>query len=141
MECDITDHLRRRPADRRLGETRKVTYVRPDGNATKIIVSVGYEAADPTRPVEVFYSEGFRSGSDLEFTVQDACVLISLLLQHGISAERIASSMATRETADADLASGEFVAPEGAASMPASMAGAIAAELMIPPSWAEDLPE
>lgn len=134
-------NARRRPADRRLVETRKVTYIRPDGNATKIIVSVGYEAADPTRPVEVFYSEGFRSGSDLEFTVQDACVLISLLLQHGISTERIASSMATRETADADLMSGEFVAPEGAASMPASMAGAIAAELMIPPSWADDLPE
>lgn len=137
----MTNHPRRRPADRRLVETRKVTYVRPDGNATKIIVSVGYEAADPTRPVEVFYSEGFRSGSDLEFTVQDACVLISLLLQHGISAERIASSMATRETADADLMSGEFVAPEGAASMPASMAGAIAAELMILPSWADDTAE
>ena len=61
----MTDHPRRRPADRRLVETRKVTYVRPDGNATKIIVSVGYEAADPIRPVEVFYSGSFAGECEI----------------------------------------------------------------------------
>lgn len=132
---------RRRPANRRLAETRRVIYERPDGNTTKIIVTVGYEAETPTRPIEVFYSEGFRSGSDLEFTVQDACVLISLLLQHGVSIDRIAASMSTRETADADLTSGEFVAPAVGTATPASMAGAIVAELAIPPVWADTVNE
>ena len=44
----------------------------------------GYAIEDPLRPVEVFYAEGFRSGADLEFLTQDACVLVSLLLQHGV---------------------------------------------------------
>ncbi len=136
-----THNTRRRPADRRLAETRKVIYERPDGNTTRIIVTVGYDIAQPTQPIEVFHSEGFRSGSDLEFTVQDACVLISLLLQHGVPTDRIAASMSTRETADADLTFGEFVAPADGTATPASMAGAIVAELMIPPVWAEAVDE
>lgn len=134
----MIEHPRRRPADRRLLETRKVKHLRPDGNTTRILVTVGYDPSAPTVPVEVFYSEGFRSGSDMEFTVQDACVLISLLLQHGTPPERIASSMAIRDSDDADLMSGDFAQPTDGPVIYGSLAGTIAAELAVPPLWADD---
>ncbi len=126
---------RHRLPERRLTETRRVAHIRPDGSTTRILVSVGYAADDPMRPMEVFYSEGFKSGSDMEFTVQDACVLISLLLQHGISPARIASSMSTRNDPD-DLATGEPVAAPVGDPVFGSLAGTIAAELAHPPAWA-----
>ena len=128
---------RQRPSNRRLLETRKVEHRRPDGNVTKILVTVGYEPTEPLRPIEVFYSEGFRSGSDMEFTVQDACVLISLLLQHGVPPLTIASSMATRESEDADLTAGDLVQSDDGLPVYGSLAGTIAAELAVPPSWAD----
>ena len=113
---------------RRLSETRRVEHVRSDGVAIRILVSVGYAADDPLRPVEVFYAEGFRSGADLEFLTQDACVLVSLLLQHGVPPARIAAAMSRRED------------PGGTIS-PGSLAGTIAAELARPPAWADALDE
>ena len=114
------------PPPRRLSETRRVEHVRSDGVAIRILVSVGYDADDPLRPVEVFYAEGFRSGADLEFLTQDACVLVSLLLQHGVPPARIAAAMSMRDD------------PNGATS-PGSLAGTIAAELLHPPAWADAL--
>ena len=78
---------------RRLGETRRI--VTPDGHT--IYLTIGFDPAEPTRPREVFYSAGFRSGSQLEFQIQDACVLISLLLQHGHSPAAIAKSLSRTE--------------------------------------------
>ena len=130
----MTDSTARNsPPPRRLSETRKVEHIRSDGTAISILGSVGYAENDPMRPVEVFYAEGFRSGADLEFLMQDACVLISILLQHGVPPERIAASMSTREE------------PDGKPS-PGSLAGTIATELMVPPVWSgakngNDLPE
>ena len=95
-------------------------------------MTVGYDPSAPDRPIEVFYSEGFRSGSDMEFTVQDACVLISLLLQHGVPPSTIASSTATRESEDADLMAGDLVLPKDALPTHGSLAGTIAAELCNP---------
>ena len=118
---------RKPPPPRRLTETRRVEHVRSDGNATPILVSVGYREDDPLTPIEVFYAEGFRSGADLEFLTQDACVLVSLLLQHGVPPARIAASMSTRETPD-----GHHV--------PGSLAGTIAAEPTRPPAWADETP-
>ena len=115
---------RQPPPARRLSETRRVEHVRSDGAAIRILVSVGYAADDPLRPVEVFYAEGFRSGADLEFLTQDACVLVSLLLQHGVPPARIAAAMSRRED------------PGGTIS-PGSLAGTIAAELVHPPAWAD----
>lgn len=117
---------RRTPPARRLTETRRVEHVRSDGVVTPILVSVGYAETDPLRPVEVFYAEGFRSGADLEFLTQDACVLVSLLLQHGVPPERIAGSMSLRED------------PDGR-HLPGSLAGTIAAELARPPAWDDAL--
>ncbi len=84
---------------RRLTETRKVKT----GNGQKIFLSVGYDPNDQSRPREVFYSAGFRSGSELEFQVQDLCVMISLLLQHGHMPADIAKSLARREMPDGQI--------------------------------------
>ncbi|WP_420013263.1 hypothetical protein [Tateyamaria sp.] len=69
------------------------------------------------RPREVFYSAGFKSGSALKFQIQDACVLISLLLQHGHRPEDIAKSLARAEQPDGTMAY-------------ASVTGLMAAELI-----------
>lgn len=42
---------------------------------------------------EVFYADGQRTGSNLRDTVQDACILISLLLQHGATLEEIGRNL------------------------------------------------
>ena len=125
---DISPSPRQTPPPRRLSETRRVEHVRSDGVTVPILVSVGYAEDDPLRPVEVFYAEGFRSGADLEFLTQDACVLVSLLLQHGVPPARIAASMSLRENTDG-------------AHVPGSLAGTIAAELARPPAWADALPK
>lgn len=86
--------------DRRLTETRKVTTA--EGHT--IHLSVGYDPHEDGRPREVFYSAGFKSGSQLEFQVQDDCVLISLLLQHGHQPTDIAKSLARSEQPDGKMA-------------------------------------
>lgn len=78
---------------RRLAET--ITVHPSDGNP--VTLSIGYDPADPNRPREVFYSGGYKSGSQLEFHVSDACVLMSLLLQHGLQPEAIAHALARTE--------------------------------------------
>ncbi|NSX56808.1 ribonucleotide reductase [Parasulfitobacter algicola] len=98
---------------RRLAENSRITT--PDGHT--IHLSIGYDPDDPQRPREVFYSAGFKSGSQLEFQLQDACVMISLLLQHGHRPEDIAKSLARTEQPDGSMAY-------------ASIIGLIAAELV-----------
>ena len=107
---------------RRLCETRRVET--PEGHT--IHLTVGYDPAEPDRPREVFYSGGFRSGSQLEFQVQDACVLISLLLQHGLTADAVLKSLAKTEQPGLWLDGDEE--PE-AETVHASHVGLIVAEL------------
>ena len=42
---------------------------------------------------EVFYADGQREGSAMQHTVQDACVVISLALQHGVQPTDLAHSL------------------------------------------------
>lgn len=85
-------------------------------------MTIGYDPAEPDRPREIFYSGGFRSGSDLEYQMQDVCVMLSLLLQHGVEPTAIAKSMARRETAMGEL---EY----------ATIVGCITEEISNPPAW------
>ena len=79
--------------DRRPSITTKVTWETDSGNH-RFYVTMGF---DPRTGdvLEVFYADGQRSGSQLQHTIQDACVLISLLLQHGVSAGEIGKSLST----------------------------------------------
>ena len=97
---------------RRLTETRKITT--REGHTVHL--SIGFDPEDPARPREVFYSAGFRTGSQLEFQIQDDCVLLSLLLQHGHRPEDIVKSLARTEDVDGN-------------TVYASVVGLIAAEL------------
>ena len=119
---------RRRLPSRRLTETRHVVHRTPDGRETPVSVSIGYDPADPARPREVFYDAGYRSGADLEFAVQDLCVVLSLLLQHGVSPREIGRSLS--------VSWGPDDAPHHG-----SLAGTVAAELLVPPAWAEAMEE
>ena len=105
MAYKDTPDPRHRLPPRRLTETLTITT--PDGHT--IHLSIGYDPADDTpRPREVFYSAGFKSGSQLEFQIQDTCVLISLLLQHGLRPAEIAKSLARREQPDGSMAYGSI---------------------------------
>ena len=111
---------RKRLPTRRLVENRKVAL----GNNQSVFLSVGDEPADPVTPKEVFYSSGFKSGSMLEFQVQDFCVLFSLLLQLGLTPDEIGKSLARKET------------PEGGIEY-GSISGMIVGELSKPPIWGD----
>lgn len=90
---------------RRLVHTH--TILTEDG--TRIELSVGYDPQDVTRPREVFYAAGFKTGSMLEFQIQDACVLVSLLLQHGHTPERIAKSLSSETAPDGSQRKGSHI--------------------------------
>jgi hypothetical protein len=46
-------------------------------------------------PIEVFYADGQRVGSQLQHAIQDACVVISVALQHGVQPSAVAKSLST----------------------------------------------
>lgn len=76
-----------------------------------ITVTVGYDLKG--RPMEVFANT--RSGGDMAATLADACVLVSIALQHGIPAAALSKSLGRVP----DVFSG------GGAMVPASPVGAI----------------
>lgn len=122
----MTDHKakaagqRRRLPERRLSENRKLVR----GGQT-IYLTVGY-GPDGLEPKEVFYADGYRSGSDMEALVSDLCIALSVVLQHeGVTVASLRKSMGTAF----DLRTGD--------PMPASILGFILEELTRPPEWAD----
>lgn len=107
--------------NRRLSETRRVET--PSGHTA--FVTIGYDPAAPIKPREVFYSGGFRSGSDLEYHLHDLCILISLLLRLGVAVSYLSRSIATKQSA---LGGEEY----------ASLAGWLVTALNIPPAWEDE---
>lgn len=71
--------------NRRPNETRVVTW---QGN--RIAVTVGFYPGTG-RPGEVFADAA--AGGHLQATLADACVLISIALQHGLTPEALAKSL------------------------------------------------
>lgn len=75
---------------------------RPSANVEVIWQTDAGEAAftltagfDPATGLlrEVFYSDGLKSGTAMLHTIQDACVLVSLALQHGAYLDVLAHSL------------------------------------------------
>jgi len=58
-----------------------------------IFVDIGYDP-DTLTPLEVFASCS-KTTSDLALLMQDACVLVSLALQHGVPPQALAKSLGT----------------------------------------------
>ena len=84
---------RTRLPDRRPSVTRRVTW-QTQASEHRFYVNIGVHP-DTGQMLEVFYADGQRSGSQLQHAIQDACVLISLLLQHGVSPTEIGKSLST----------------------------------------------
>ena len=100
----------------RPSETRRLAWA-----GQTIHVMVGYEA-DSLKPREIFYSGGYRSGSDMEALVSDLCIALSVMLQHeGVTVAALRKSMG--ETFD--VRTGD--------PMPASILGLLMEELARPP--------
>ena len=113
-------HDRNRLPDRRPNETVELVF-----NGTLYAVTVGY-FLDTGRVGEVF-THGAKVGSAMDAILADTCVLISLLLQHGIEPSSLASSMGRH----------------GDDQAPASIVGALAdllAELKVPRAAEEIVP-
>lgn len=96
--------------NRRPNETREVVW-RTETAEHTFHVTVGFDLRTGT-PVEVFYSDGMKEGADLRHAAQDACILISLLIQYGVALADIGKSLA--------------VVPVMGQDSPASIIGAIA---------------
>lgn len=112
---------RRRLPNRRFSENRKLFWA-----GRTIYLTVGY--ADGVEPKEVFYADGYRSGSDMEALVSDLCIMLSVVLQReGVTVQALRKSMG--QTFDARTGD----------PMPASILGLLLEELSRPPEWAGDL--
>lgn len=76
---------RQRLPNRRQSETRQIEH-----RGQAITVTVGFD--DAWAPREVF-ATGPKEGSDMQHVLSDACVLISIALQHGISPTALSRSL------------------------------------------------
>ena len=77
---------RERLPDRRPNETTDMVY---DG--TLYAVTVGFQP-DTGEPREIF-THGARVGSNMDAILDDACILLSILLQHSVEPAALARSM------------------------------------------------
>lgn len=84
--------------DRRPNVTAKVDHVFAGGRTQKLIVTFGLDAeALKNRKIlvrEIFCAD-FKEGTDLHTLITDACVCLSLLLQHGYSVSAVLAKMAS----------------------------------------------
>ncbi len=108
---------RRRLPNRRPALTRSI-----DAGNHRLEVTIGLDPADG-QPREVFL-DGAKGGGELAMILDDVAVLVSVALQHGVSAAVLAKSMARvplAPVAPADLA--EAAGPRQTA--PASVVGVV----------------
>jgi hypothetical protein len=76
---------RARLPDRRLAETIDLEH-----GGMRFSVTVGFYPDG--RPAEAF-THGAKAGSTIDGLLDDACVVVSLLIQHGVDPRGLASSM------------------------------------------------
>lgn len=81
------------PPNRRPSVNRSVTWT-TEASEHQFDITTGFDPRTG-EPIEVFYADGQRTGAHLQHAIQDACVLISLLLQHDVAPEAIAKSLST----------------------------------------------
>jgi hypothetical protein len=84
---------RKRPPCRRPSVTRALVW-QTESSKHRFHVTFGLDV-NTTHPIEVFYADGQRVGSQLQHTIQDACVVISLALQHGVPPSAVVKSLST----------------------------------------------
>ncbi len=108
---------RRRLPNRRPGETHALSV----GNHT-FTATFGFDPADG-RPREIFLA-GAKDGTEMAAILDDASVVISVALQHGVSAGALAKSVARLPSAP--LTPSDLANPAGPQyTEPASIIGAV----------------
>jgi hypothetical protein len=105
---------RARLPNRRAAETVELEHA-----GMRFTVTVGFYPDG--RPGEVFV-HGTKTGSTLDALLNDACVLVSLLMQHGIEPKEFATSMGRLGNAEPASVIGAVVDLAAAASPPARQA-------------------
>ena len=83
--------MRARLPDRRPSVNLPVIW-RAESGDHAFTLTVGLDPASGALR-EVFYADGQRSGSAMQHSIQDVCVVISLALQHGITPKAMAGSL------------------------------------------------
>lgn len=76
---------------RRLNTTVKCRHEWASGNASKLLITFGFDEEGRVR--ELFCAD-FKEGTDMHTLVMDACVVLSLLLQHGYKASELRNKLA-----------------------------------------------
>lgn len=105
--------MRERLPDRRPSETRTIAW---RGGA--LALTAGFDPA--TGAIREVFASGYRIGSDMQATIDDACVIVSIALQHGARAAELRRSLGTVPTRG----------DEGLGEEPASVLGAIIGGLL-----------
>lgn len=79
--------------DRRASLTIKIKHRLPDGKEMDgILMTVGFDEFH--RKVKEIFCASFKAGTEMNVLCADACVLTSLLLQHGYSAKELTARLA-----------------------------------------------
>jgi len=92
---------RKKLPNRRLAITKRAIW-QTETSQHKFHVTIGVDP-ETGEVLEVFYADGQRTGSGLQHAIQDACVLVSLLLQNGVSPEEIGKSLSTAPVFGKDI--------------------------------------
>lgn len=80
--------MTRRPLPaRRRNETVNVEWAAPDGSSHDFAVTIGYDGNGAAKEVFCNHAKGAMAA-----TLADACVLVSIALQHGIPLDALAKS-------------------------------------------------
>ena len=103
--------------NRRPNETTNLTF-----GGLRFAVTIGF--FPDGRPGEVFAS-GAKSGCDLDYLLDDACVALSLLLQYGVEPSAFAHSMGRTDEVAIGVANTNLPGTK-----PASIIGALADRLV-----------
>lgn len=77
--------------DRHRAETIKVQHTWSHGATTSLIVTCGFDDAGMVRAV---FCADFKAGTDMHTLVIDACIALSLLLQHGYTVRELRGKLA-----------------------------------------------
>lgn len=81
---------RTRLPDRRLSVTQHVVHELSSGNQVKIIVTFSFNELGLVRE---FFCADFKAGSDQQALIIDASILVSRLLQHGVTPRMLLGSL------------------------------------------------
>lgn len=83
--------------DRRANVTEEVAWAPAGGPDTKLIVTYGL---DRFGKVKEAFCAGFRANTDICMLTNDACIMMSLLLQHGVDIAEVSAACGENKQPD-----------------------------------------